>query len=77
MKTPLEIARYTFDKMHSQAAEQCENEIIAHIESGIHSDRAQNPGPSFEELDDMLEEWDNYSGDVTAFIQRFVERWER
>ena len=41
MKTPLETARYTFDKMHSRAAEVCENEILYMIESAIESDRAQ------------------------------------
>lgn len=40
-KTLGEIARYTFGKMHSQAAEACENEILAHIEFAIETDRAQ------------------------------------
>lgn len=41
MKTIEEIARETFGAMHSQAAEACENEILAHIESAIETDRAQ------------------------------------
>lgn len=41
MKTPMEIARYTFAKMHSRTAKGCENEILYMIESAIESDRAQ------------------------------------
>lgn len=41
MKTPMDIARYTFAKMHSQTAKECENEILYMIESAIETDRAQ------------------------------------
>lgn len=42
MKTPEQIARETFAMMHSQAAEECENEILGHIVEGIKADRAQH-----------------------------------
>lgn len=41
MKTPEQIARETFAKMHSQAAKECENEILGHIVEGIKADRAE------------------------------------
>lgn len=64
MKTPLEIARYTFGKLHSQAAEECENEILAHIESAIETDRAQRDIYELiaEALDDRAD-WDDGDGE--------------
>lgn len=41
MKTPEQIAQETFAKMHSQAAEQCENEILGLIAEAIEADRVQ------------------------------------
>lgn len=73
MKTPEEIAAEIASGYH----ENVRHSAYSAAHEAITADRAQNPGPSFEELDDMLEEWENYSGDVSAFIQRFVGRWER
>ena len=53
MKTPMETARYTFAKMHSQAAKACENEILYMIESAIESDRAQRAEISADWRDDQ------------------------
>lgn len=41
MKTPREIAQYTFGKLRSGVTEPVEVEIIHMIESAIESDRAQ------------------------------------
>ena len=53
MKTPMETARYTFAKMHSRTAKECENEILYMIESAIESDRAQRAEISADWRDDQ------------------------
>lgn len=59
MKTPMDIARYTFAKMHSRTAKECENEILYMIESAIESDRAQRDIYELiaEALDERAENW--------------------
>ena len=41
MKSPREIARYTFEKLHSAPTKACEGDILSMIESAIETDRAQ------------------------------------
>lgn len=59
MKTPAEIARETFATMHSQAAEACENEILAHIITAIEADRAQLRALCVAEIRTLGEPFDN------------------
>lgn len=59
MKTPVELARETFATMHSQAAESCENEILAHIVTAIEADRAQLRALGVAEIRTFGEPFDN------------------
>lgn len=63
-KTPEQIARETFAKMHSQAAEACENEIIAHIVTAIEADRAQRAA----DLDTLADAASKWATELTDYV---------
>ena len=74
MKTPQEIAA---DIYWTATDATTGPAIRALIVAGIEADRKQNPGPSFDDIANMIDEWYDYSDNVDLFIQRFEEKWAR